>query len=55
VLADLTEPEVAKAQPPRLGLMRCYPVSTRVNHAANDDPECSSPVQLSQTQNRLFS
>jgi putative SOS response-associated peptidase YedK len=22
-------------------LMRCYPVSTRINHVANDDQECS--------------
>jgi putative SOS response-associated peptidase YedK len=35
-------------------LMRCYPVSTRVNHAANDDEECSRPVELAQIQNRLF-
>lgn len=24
-------------------LMRCYPVSTRINHVANDDEECSAP------------
>jgi putative SOS response-associated peptidase YedK len=35
-------------------LMRCYPVSTRINHVANDDPECSRPVALAETQNRLF-
>jgi putative SOS response-associated peptidase YedK len=34
--------------------MRCYPVSTRVNHAANDDEECSLPVEPAQTQNSLF-
>ena len=27
-------------------LMRCYPVSTRINHVANDDEECSQPVEL---------
>jgi len=27
-------------------LMRCYPVSTRINHAANDDAECAKPVEL---------
>ena len=27
-------------------LMRSYPVSTRINHAANDDPECSAPVTV---------
>ena len=36
-------------------LMRCYPVSTRINHAANDDEECSAPVDLTQIQDRLFS
>jgi putative SOS response-associated peptidase YedK len=35
-------------------LMRCYPVSTRINHVANDDEECSRPVELAQIQNRLF-
>jgi putative SOS response-associated peptidase YedK len=29
-------------------LMRCYPVSSRVNHVANDDAECSKPVELAQ-------
>jgi putative SOS response-associated peptidase YedK len=36
-------------------LMRCYPVSTRVNHVANDDEECSAPVETMPAQNRLFS
>ena len=35
-------------------LMRCYPISTRINHVANDDAECSRPVKLAETQNRLF-
>ena len=35
--------------------MRCYPVSTRVNHVANDDPECSARVELTATQTGLFS
>jgi putative SOS response-associated peptidase YedK len=35
-------------------LMRCYPVSTRINHVANDDDECSAPVELAQIQNSLF-
>jgi putative SOS response-associated peptidase YedK len=35
-------------------LMRCFPVSTRINHAANDDEECSRPVESAPTQNRLF-
>jgi putative SOS response-associated peptidase YedK len=36
-------------------LMRCYPVSSRVNHVANDDEECSKPVEIAESQNRLFS
>ena len=35
-------------------LMRCYPVSTRINHVANDDAECSRPVEIVEAQNRLF-
>jgi putative SOS response-associated peptidase YedK len=34
--------------------MRCYPVSTRVNHVANDDAECSRPAEITQAQNSLF-
>jgi putative SOS response-associated peptidase YedK len=36
-------------------LMRCYPVSTRVNNVSNDDLECSRPVELLEAQDRLFS
>src|SRR5260370_37710997 len=37
-------------------MMRCYPVSNRVNHVANDDAECSTPTQVNpvQTQTTLF-
>lgn len=35
-------------------LMRCYPVSTRINRVVNDDEECSRLVELADTQNRLF-
>jgi putative SOS response-associated peptidase YedK len=35
-------------------LMRCYPVSARVNHVANDDEECSIPVSLIENQTSLF-
>ena len=34
--------------------MRCFPVSTRINHVANDDEACSAPVELAEVQNRLF-
>ena len=37
------------------GLMRCYPVSARINRVANDDEECSAPVELAEIQSRLFS
>jgi putative SOS response-associated peptidase YedK len=36
-------------------LMRCYPVSTRLNSVTNDDEECSAPVELAQIRSRLFS
>ena len=36
-------------------LMRSYPVSVRVNHAANDDADCAAPITLeSSTQRQLF-
>jgi len=34
--------------------MRCYPVSTRLNRVANDDEECSRPVELAESPDRLF-
>lgn len=36
-------------------VMRSYPVSTRINHVANDDEKCSRRVEIAQTQNSLFS
>jgi len=45
--SDLLKPYDAR-------LMRCYPVSSRINHVANDDEECSTLVELAQIQNRLF-
>ena len=35
-------------------LMRCYLVSSRINSVANDDEECSAPVEPAQIQDRLF-
>jgi putative SOS response-associated peptidase YedK len=35
-------------------LMRCYPVSTRVNSVANDDAACAAPVECGEAQSRLF-
>jgi putative SOS response-associated peptidase YedK len=37
------------------GLMRSYPVSTRINHVANDDAECSRRMELTEIQDHLFS
>ena len=34
--------------------MRCYPVSTRINHAANHDEECSRPVEIAKSQDSPF-
>ena len=36
-------------------LMRAYPLSTRINHVANDDADCSQPVEVTEAQDRLFS
>jgi putative SOS response-associated peptidase YedK len=45
--------EMLKPYDPRV--MRSYPVSTRINHAANDDAECSVPVAAeSPSQGQLF-
>jgi putative SOS response-associated peptidase YedK len=35
-------------------VMRCYPVSTRLNHVENDDEDCSRRIEVAQTQNSLF-
>jgi len=43
------------AKPYDARLMRGFPVSTRVNHVANDDEECSAPVELAEVQDRPFS
>jgi putative SOS response-associated peptidase YedK len=47
--SDLLKPYDAR-------LIWCYPVSSRVNHVANDDEECSTPTQVTpaQTQTTLF-
>jgi putative SOS response-associated peptidase YedK len=46
--SDLLKPYGAR-------LMRCYPVSSRVNSVTNDDADCSAPVELAEAQARLFS
>jgi putative SOS response-associated peptidase YedK len=34
--------------------VRSAAVSSRINHVANDDEACSTPVEVAQIQNRLF-
>jgi len=34
--------------------MKDVAASTRINHVANDDEECSRPVELAEIQDRLF-
>jgi len=41
-------------QPYDARLMRCCPVSIRINNVVNDDADCSAPVQVAETQVRLF-
>jgi putative SOS response-associated peptidase YedK len=41
-------------QPFAAGAMRCYPVSARINHVANDDEESARPVTLTEEQGKLF-
>ena len=48
VICELLKPYDPKS-------MRCYPVSTRINHVANDDEDCSRYVEPMQAQNSLFS
>jgi hypothetical protein len=47
VVSELLKPYATKS-------MRCYPVSSRVNNVANDDEGCSRPVEVVETQDRLF-
>ena len=47
VITELLKPYNAR-------LMRCCPVSSRVNHVENDDVECSRPVEVSKTQDSLL-
>ena len=35
-------------------LMRRYPVSTRINYVANDDEECSKPVEVAESSSSLL-
>lgn len=46
-LSDLLKPFDAR-------LMRSYPVSSKINHLADDDEECSKPVEVMEAQSPLF-
>jgi putative SOS response-associated peptidase YedK len=46
-ISELLTPDDAR-------LMRCYPVSTRVNNVGNDDAECSVAVDIAMPQSDLF-
>ena len=41
-------------KPYAANLMRSYAVSSRVNHVANDDEECSRPLEITEVQSNLF-
>ena len=43
-----------RLKPYDAALMRCYPVSSRINNVANDDEECSRQLEIAESQNRLF-
>jgi putative SOS response-associated peptidase YedK len=47
VISELLKPYDAR-------LMRSYPISTRINHVANDDEECAQAVEIARTQDLLF-
>jgi putative SOS response-associated peptidase YedK len=46
-LSDLLKPFDAR-------LMRCFPVSNRVNQVQNDDAECAAAITLGSSQQQLF-
>lgn len=48
VVSELLKPYDAR-------VMRCYPVSSRINHVGNDDEVCSWRVEIADVQNPLFS
>lgn len=47
-ISDLLKPYDAR-------IMRSFPVSTRINHVANDDEACSQRAEIADVQNSLFS
>jgi hypothetical protein len=47
VVSDLLKPFDVR-------VMRMFLVSSRVNHVANDDKQCSRPVDITEAQNQHF-
>jgi putative SOS response-associated peptidase YedK len=47
VISELLKPYDAR-------LMRCYPVSSRINHVEHNGEECCRSVELVKVQDRLF-
>ncbi len=47
VVSELLNPYDAR-------MMHAYPVSPRINHGANDDEDCSRPVEMIRSQDHLF-
>jgi hypothetical protein len=45
--ADLLKPFDAR-------LMRCYPVTTRINYVANDDEACSAPMDARESKSSFL-
>jgi putative SOS response-associated peptidase YedK len=43
VISELLKPSDARS-------MRSYPVSTRINHVANEEEECSRPVEVAEAE-----
>lgn len=46
-ISDLLKPYDAQ-------LMRCYPITTRINHVANDDVACSAALEQAEIQDQLL-
>ena len=44
-ICEISAATTEMLKPYDAGQMRSYAVSTRVNNVANDDPECSEPIE----------
>jgi putative SOS response-associated peptidase YedK len=48
------ETAAAMLRPYDANAMSCYPISSRINHVANDDEEFAARVELAPAQPQLF-